>query len=182
MGHEPDERPQPAPLSLPSSSSTSRIVEIVGSREQPLPSIKKDKHVHFTFFNDYREVPYDERSNKYRYYVVGEAPVNPRNPVDVSVDEVGSDPWMDYLREYEHERTSLFTREQYESQVNWMRGTPFEGANVPQVGGSSGSNDPLPQVPKAPMAVPMWTTFENAKSARGNFHWNPGPKERQPVP
>ena len=48
------DRPQPAPLSLPtSSSSSSRIAEIIGTQEHPLPTAPK-KHVHFTFFNDYR--------------------------------------------------------------------------------------------------------------------------------
>ena len=102
--------------------------------------------------------------------------------MNISVDASNVDPWNEYLRERQHTNAPFFTREQYESQVNWMKGTAFESTNVQGNSGASGSNDPMPQAPKAPMATPLWATFENAKSARGNFHWNLGPKEREPVP
>ena len=68
--------------------------------------------------------------------------------------------------------------------MNWTRNTIFESSNPLNPTGSSGSNDPLPIVPKANASTrtPLWATFENAQAARGTFHWNPKAKASPEVP
>jgi hypothetical protein len=175
--------PTPQPLNLGCTHSTSsgaRIVEIVGNTEQPLVPKKK---VHFTFFNDYQDVP--EETNAFKYFMVREEPENPRDPI------VEQDPWEEFYqstreaRESRESNDSMFTKEQYETHMGWSKGTIFEmdatQATQGATSSSSCQNPVIPQVGTNKLTTPLWATFDNAATARGDFHGN-SVRERIPVP
>ena len=105
---------------------------------------------------------------------------NPRDPLF----QASGDPWTSYTGNSLTPNVPLFSREEFETQMNWTRNTIFESSNPLNPTGSSGSNDPLPIVPKANASTrtPLWATFEHAQAARGTFHWNPKAKAAPEVP
>ena len=85
--------------------------------------------------------------------------------VPTQVSRVNSEP----LPPREQTVESLFTREQYEAQSQWMRGTVLDGPRQAQTAAVNpstafGSNDPITY--SNPAVMPVWTQYDQDRESR----------------